>query len=214
MIIITRRSQREYAKWAYKYVIEEFLGEKMGGNIDKALAHGGYNDIAQVVKLRDSDIDELMHEAGPNNQLVDLNRGSKNLLRCLRAFYICKLNDGEPINDTWCDISKETFRDFRLNEYDRNQTYRRTATVTQKPKARPSVVKTSHSGWIGFRAIVGQILGKRGSHFSPAKVLTLQYTDLNGLQCNIAPLYDQSKAVDGFKTWRDPLKVLQSFIRK
>ena len=102
MIIVTRRSQREYTKWAYKYVIEEFLGEKMGGNIDKALAHDGYNDIAQVVKLTDSDIDELMHEAssGPNNQLVDLNRGSKNLLCCLKAFYICKLNDGEPINDT------------------------------------------------------------------------------------------------------------------
>ena len=201
MIIITRRSRREYTKWAYKYVIEELLGEKMGGNIDKALAHGGYNDIAQVVKLRDSDIDELMHEAGPNNQLVDLNRGSKNLLRCLRAFYICKLNDGEPINDTWCDISKETFRDFRLNKYDRDQMYRRTAAATQKPRPRPSVVKTTYSGSIkGFRAIAEQILGNRGHHFSPTKVLTLQYTDLHGLQRNIAPLYNQSKAVAGYTT--------------
>ena len=215
--MITRRSRNEYTKRTYKYVIEEILGEQMGGNIDKALARDGYNDIAQVVKIRDSDIDELMHEvsSSPNNHLVDLNRGSKNLLRCLKAFYICKLNDEEPINDTWCDISKETFRDFRLNECDRNQMYRRTAAVTQKPRPRPSVVKTSHSGRIkGFRAIVGQILGNRGSHFSPTKVLTLQYTDLNGPQCNVAPLYDQSKAVNGFKTWRNPLKVLQSFIRK
>ena len=38
---MTRKERDEYAKNAYIYVIEECLGDKIGGNIDKALTQAG-----------------------------------------------------------------------------------------------------------------------------------------------------------------------------
>ena len=124
---MTRKARKEYAKKAYKHVIEEFLEQKIGGNIDKALANSGYNnDITCVVKLRESDLDKLVHEesVGTDVELVPLNRGSRNLLRCLIAFYVCKKNAGIDINSRWCDIPGEDFDNFRLDEWDPEHTYR------------------------------------------------------------------------------------------
>ena len=122
----TRTERTNYAKKAYKHVLDEFLDDKTG-NIDSALGNDGYkDDIRCVVKLTDSDLDQLMHPetGGPDQKLVSLNRGSRSLLRCLRAFYICRKNDGFDIDSKWCEIPGEDFDDFRLDIWDPDHTYK------------------------------------------------------------------------------------------
>ena len=67
-----------------------------------------------------------MHEegAGQDKKLVQLNLGLRNLLRCLRAFYVCKKNAGVDIESTWCEISWEEFNDFRMSLWDPEHNYK------------------------------------------------------------------------------------------
>ena len=71
----TRMERINYAKKAYKHVLDEFLDDKTG-NIDSALKNDGYkDDIRCLVKLTDSDLNQLMHPetGGPDQKLVSLN---------------------------------------------------------------------------------------------------------------------------------------------
>ena len=114
----TRKEEADYAKLAYKHAIEELLDRNLGGNIDQALDnHGCGGDIRNVVTLTDQDLGQLMHKegAGQDKKAVHLNPGSRNLLRCLKAFYVCKKNIGVEIESTWCEISGEEFNNFRMS---------------------------------------------------------------------------------------------------
>ena len=95
------------------------MEQEIGGNIDKALAYAGCNDdISRVVGLTELDLETLIYEegVGTNVKLVNLKQGPINLLRCLRAFYVCKKNKGIDIDSTWCDIPGEHFDDFCMDE--------------------------------------------------------------------------------------------------
>ena len=78
------------------------------------------------MSLTDLDLDQLIHEKSErlNKKFVYLNRGSRNLLRCLRAFYVYKKNEGFYIDSTWCEVPGEEFDEFHYNTWDPNTTYR------------------------------------------------------------------------------------------
>ena len=116
---MTRKERDEYAKNAYIYVIEEFLGDKIGGNIEKALTQAGcQGDIRVVVTLSEKDVDNLQHEAGEgiDKKIVHLTAGSRQFVRILIAFYCCKVNGGEHINTTWLETNSEEFETFRMTK--------------------------------------------------------------------------------------------------
>ena len=66
----------------------------------------------------------------------------------------------------------------------------------------------------GIGSLVSEILGRFRDRVSPAKVLTLQRTDCLVVQERIACLYDPFGLKDGYTIWKNPLKVLQRFIRQ
>ena len=66
----------------------------------------------------------------------------------------------------------------------------------------------------GIGAIVREILRRSRGRISPAEILTLRRTDCYGVQDRIALLYDPSRLMDGYTIWKNPLMVLQTFIRR
>ena len=66
----------------------------------------------------------------------------------------------------------------------------------------------------GIGAIVREILRRSRGRISPAEILTLRRTDCYGVQDRIALLYDPSGLMDGYTIWKNPLMVLQTFIRR
>ena len=123
----TRKDRAEYAKLAYRYVVEEFLERSLGSTIDQALDNSGCDgDIRNVITLTEEDISQLMHKESPgeDKKMVTLNRGSRNLVRCLKAFYVCEKNAGVDIESTWCEIPGEDFDRFRLNFWDSEHNYK------------------------------------------------------------------------------------------
>ena len=65
----------------------------------------------------------------------------------------------------------------------------------------------------GIGDVVREILVRSRGWFSPAEILTLQRTDCYRVQDRIALLYDPSGLMDGYTIWKNPLMVLQTFIR-
>ena len=123
----TRNDRSEYAKQAYRYVIEEFLERSLGSTIDQALENSGCDgDIRNVITLTEKDISQLMHKESPgeDKKMITLNLGSRNLLRCLKAFYVCEKNAGVDIESTWCEIPGDEFDRFRLNFWDPEHNYK------------------------------------------------------------------------------------------
>ena len=100
---MTRKERAEYARRAYKYMIEEFMEVKLGGPIDKALDYAGMEgDIRRVVKLSDTQIEQLQYKTGEgiDQKINDLPVGSKQLVRIVVAFYIYAKNQGVDIDMT------------------------------------------------------------------------------------------------------------------
>ena len=61
-----RKDRSEYAKQAYRYVIEEFLERSLGSTIDQALENSGCDgDIRNVITLTEKNISQLMHKESP-----------------------------------------------------------------------------------------------------------------------------------------------------
>ena len=55
---MTRKERAEYARLAYKYMIEEFMEVKLGGPIDKALNNPRTEGkIRRVIQLSDTQVE-------------------------------------------------------------------------------------------------------------------------------------------------------------
>ena len=204
----SRTERINYAMKAYNYVLDEFLDDKTG-HIGSALGNDGYkDDIRKVVKLMDSDLDQLMHPetGGPDQKLVHLNRGSRSLLRCLRAFYVCRRNEGVDIDSTWCNIAGEEFDEFHYNTWDPNTTYRLIeATPTPHVIDAPIPIKRD------FRLLVGEIIGCRDKLIpSPHEILNYQHNGMLHSRCEKKFLYESTAE----HTCKYLLRVLKAVVER
>ena len=104
-----------------RHVLQQVLQQVDDSPLAKALSKGGYDIIADVLGMSNSDIDILDYDEREDDTIVTLPLlpARKNLIRALQAFVRYQHSTGNPISD-YLTVTAAEFNEFRVSVYNPN----------------------------------------------------------------------------------------------
>ena len=104
---------REQGQAAFTHVVETVLASPASSPLAQALEQAGFDDIRDILIVRDRDIDTLVYHNGMTT--IPLQLGHRGKLRAFLAFVDhCNASDS-PIDGAWTEITQAKFSTFRLS---------------------------------------------------------------------------------------------------
>ena len=107
-------ASRNMASESFNHVIFTLLECESEDPLCKALRHHAIDTMSGLLSLSDDDIKNLVY-FDKDGSTKHLNMGSSRLLKCFMSFVSYKEAYGNPISDSWFDVTHEEFQGYRTS---------------------------------------------------------------------------------------------------
>ena len=104
---------REQGQAAFTHVVETVLASPATSPLAQALERAGFDDIRDILILRDRDIDTLDYRDG--TAVVPLQLVYRGKLRAFLAFVDHRMGSNTPSDDAWTKITPDKFDTYRMS---------------------------------------------------------------------------------------------------
>ena len=104
---------REQGQAAFTHIIETVLALTATSPLAQAFGRAGFNDIRDILNIRNRDIDTLDYRDG--TAFAPLQLGYCGKLRAFLAFVDHCMGSNAPIDDAWTEITPDEFDTYRMS---------------------------------------------------------------------------------------------------
>lgn len=131
----------------FQYFVSEVLDKDENDPLVTCLEYNGIQSIPDILALSDRTMERMKYVDEESMEKLEIRAGDIGLLKAFQAWrsYLMELHDLREIDWTDVDlVSKETFDNYRVNNYDPNST-------SPSPKRRHS---PPGNGWIDLNLVL------------------------------------------------------------
>ena len=110
-MVVTRKMKKDVRD----HVFKEVLGLEDDSFLHLACDNDGQDDMAKLLSLIPSEIDDLTYIEPITKKKTLLNKGDRGLVHALQAIQYKRQIDGNEIDASWSNITQDEFDQFRVS---------------------------------------------------------------------------------------------------